>query len=130
MPAPEIEAYRFGRVVIDGQAHNKDSIVLSDRVVGGWWRKERHALHPDDLEAVFEVMPKVLVARQGAYNRMQITGEASQALQAAGIKIVSLRTQKAVETHNILRKMQAVAAALHLTCWGVCHRCVIGRLVN
>jgi hypothetical protein len=53
MPTPEIESCRCGRVVIiDGQVHEQDIIILPDRVVGGWWRKERHALHPDDLKAL------------------------------------------------------------------------------
>ena len=32
MPAPEIEAYRFGYIVIGGQAHDKDAITLPGRV--------------------------------------------------------------------------------------------------
>ena len=98
MPAPEIESYRCGRVVIDGQAHNKDSIILPDRVVGGGWRKERHTLHPDDLGVVFEAAPEVCIVGQGAYSRMQVTKETRQALQAAGIELVALPAQKAVET--------------------------------
>ena len=32
MPAPEIEAYRFGHIVIGGQAYGKDAITLPERV--------------------------------------------------------------------------------------------------
>lgn len=34
MPAPEVESYCFGRIVIDGQVHNKDVIILLNRVAG------------------------------------------------------------------------------------------------
>jgi hypothetical protein len=102
--------------VIDGQVHNKDVIILPDRVIGGWWRKEGHALHPDDLEAVFEAVPQVLVVGQGASSRIQVTQETRPAVQAAGIELVALPTQKAVETYNAMRGERAIAAALHLTC--------------
>jgi hypothetical protein len=72
MPA-KIESYRFGQIVIDGKTHHKDAIILPDRVVAGWWRKEGHALHPEDLEAVVEAAPEVLVVGQGASSLMRVT---------------------------------------------------------
>jgi hypothetical protein len=84
-------------------------------VVGGRWRKEGHILHPDDLEAVFEAAPEVCVVGQGAYGRIHVTQETRQALQAAGIELVVLPAQKAVETYDAVREGRA-AAALHLTC--------------
>jgi hypothetical protein len=114
--AAKIESYQFGRIVIDGQAHHKDVIILPGRVIGGWWRKEGHALHPEDLEAVFEAAPEVLVVGQGAFGLMRVTDETEQALREAGIELIALPTGEAVETHNRLRDERAVAAALHLTC--------------
>jgi hypothetical protein len=116
MPAPQIESYRFGRIVIDGQTHHKDVIILPDRVIGGWWRKEGHALHPDDLEAVFEAAPEVLIVGQGASGLMRVAQETRRALQAAGIELVALPTKEAVEMYNATREERIVAAALHLTC--------------
>lgn len=90
---------------------------MPDRVVERWWRKEGHALHPDDLEVVFEAAPEVCVVGQGASSRMQVTQEETrQSLQAAGTELVAWPTQKAVETYNAMRERRAVAAALHLTC--------------
>jgi hypothetical protein len=116
MPAPKIESYDFGHIIIDGQTYYKDVIILPDRVIGGWWRKEGHALHPEDLEAVFEAAPEVLVVGQGASGLMRATEETAQVLQTAGIELVVLPTRKAVETYNAMREERAVAAALHLTC--------------
>jgi len=116
MSAPQIESYRFGRIVIDGQVHGKDVILLPDRVIGEWWRQEGHRLHPQDLEAVFEALPDVLVVGQGTLSRMQVTQETEQALLAAGIELVALPTQEAVEVYNATHEERAVAAALHLTC--------------
>jgi hypothetical protein len=116
MSAPHIESYRFGRVVVDGQVHKKDLIILPDRVVGGWWRGEGHALHPADLELVFDAQPEVLVVGQGADGLMQVTPETQQALQAAGIQLIARPTGDACRVYNELSPRQSVAAALHLTC--------------
>jgi hypothetical protein len=116
MSPPRIDNYRFGRVVIDGQAYTKDVIILPDRVVDGWWRREGHRLHPDDLETVFDACPQVLVVGEGAYGRLRVPSETRQALQAAGIRLISERTRDACRAYNELCSEQPAAAALHLTC--------------
>ncbi len=116
MATPKIESYRFGRIVIDGEAHDKDVIILPGRVIGGWWRKSGHVLHPEDLDAVFEAAPEMLIVGQGANGRMRVTRETEQALAAADIELVALDTDAAVERYNALREAGNVAAVLHLTC--------------
>ena len=116
MIAPKIDSYRFGQVVIDGDTYTKDVIILPERVIGGWWRKEGHALHPADLEAVIEAAPDVLVVGRGAHGRMKITQGARNALAAAGIELEGENTEAACKRYNQLREKLKVAAALHLTC--------------
>lgn len=116
MTAPRIESYRFGHIVIDGQAHSRDVIILPDRVIGGWWRQEGHALHPGDLQAVFQAAPQALVVGQGANGMMRVTQETRRALHAAGIELVVQATGEACQTYNAMRQERPVAAALHLTC--------------
>jgi hypothetical protein len=115
MSTPYIESYRFGRIVIDGESHDRDVILLPDRVLRGWWRKEGHVLHPDDLKPVFDAAPEVLVVGQGAHGRMRVTSETRAALRKAGIELIILSTEEACETYNRAREKR-VAAALHLTC--------------
>lgn len=112
----KIDSYRFGQIVIDGKVHHSDVIILPDRVIGGWWRKKGHALHPGDLETVFEAAPEALVVGQGDSGLMRVTEETERALQDAGIELIALPTGKAIETYNRLRDERATAAALHLTC--------------
>jgi hypothetical protein len=114
--APRIESYRFGHIQIDGQSFIGDVIVLPDGVVSNWWRKEGHMLYPEDLDAVFEAAPHVLVVGQGLPGRMRVNPATERALQAAGIELVALPTQQACQTYNERCQGQAVAAALHLTC--------------
>lgn len=116
MSVPQIEAYRFGRIVVDGQSYTKDLIILPDRVLAGWWRQEGHNLTLDDLESVLSARPDVLVVGQGAYDRMRITAEVQQALKEADINLIAQSTKEACQTYNQLRERRAVAAALHLTC--------------
>ncbi len=116
MSAPKIETYRFGQLVVDGQIHTKDLIILPDQVVGGWWRQEGHAVHPDDLAAVLNAEPEILIVGQGASGRMHVTPEAEQVLQAASIELVAQPTEPACQTYNRMREQRRVAAALHLTC--------------
>ena len=51
---PAIDGYSFGRVTIDGREETRDVIVLPERVVRGWWRKEGHGLVLEDLDEVLD----------------------------------------------------------------------------
>lgn len=113
---PAIDHYRFGAITVDGQRHTRDLIILPERVIAGWWRKEGHMLHPDDLTVVLEAVPEVLVVGTGAYGMMRVTEETRLALEAAGIRLVVAPTAEAVKTYNDLCEKARVAAALHLTC--------------
>ena len=116
MARARIEGYAFGRIVVDGRAYSADLILLPERIVEGWWRQEGHALHPVDLEAVFDAAPDVLIVGQGAYSRMRVPGETARAVARAGIELIALSTDEAVKRYNGFPGGQRVAAALHLTC--------------
>ncbi|MBN1249250.1 MAG: hypothetical protein JXC32_16445 [Anaerolineae bacterium] len=115
---PKIGGYQFGRIEVDGRTYEQDLIILPDHVVANWWRKEGHVLHAEDLETVLslEDRPQTLVVGQGAYGRMRVAKDAREALDAAGIALISESTEEACETYNALRDQVRVAAALHLTC--------------
>lgn len=116
MGTPNIDSYRFGRIVIDSQPYNQDVIILPDRVIPNWWRREGHSLYAADLEDVLAAEPDLLVVGQGTYGRMGVSDEVRQTLEQAGIELVAEPTKQACETYNQLRDRKAVAAALHLTC--------------
>jgi hypothetical protein len=114
--APIIDSYRFGHLVVDGTAYDADVILLPEQVLSRWWRKEGHTLHPEDIEAVLDRLPEVLVVGQGAYGRLTILPQTRAALQRAGIELVAQPTRQACQTYNELRAQRTTAAALHLTC--------------
>jgi hypothetical protein len=45
---PRIDHYEFGQIVVDARQETKDLIILPDRVVRNWWRRDGHALVLDD----------------------------------------------------------------------------------
>lgn len=116
MKAPEIQDYRFGRMVVDEEEHTQDLILLPDRVAANWWRKEGHRLDVEDLQAVFDAAPEVLVVGTGSYGLMQVPDETCRAVEAAGIELLTARTGKAWQMYNNLRERRRTAGAFHLTC--------------
>ena len=111
-----IEKYNFGRLVVDGQPHTKDLIILPDSVVPGWWRASGHSLAPGDLEAVFAAAPKRLIVGTGRFGMMSVPRETVEVVEGRGIAVEVLRTREACERFNELCGAGETAAALHLTC--------------
>ena len=116
MSVPHIESYEFGKIVINGSTYTKDVILLPSQIISNWWRKEGHYLHVSDLQDVIAAKPQVIVVGQGAYSRMQIKAEVEDALQGAGIELISTSTEKACQEYNRRSGTERAAAALHLTC--------------
>ena len=112
---PSIEQYEFGRIRIDGRDHSRDVIVLPDRVVPDWWRRDGHSLVMEDLDAVLDDLPGTLVVGTGADERMRPDPAALEALRARGIDVETLPTPDAVRRYGELDPA-TTAAALHLTC--------------
>ncbi len=110
-----ISGYRFGHVEVDGEAHGRDVIVLPGRVLGGWWRKDGHALVLEDLEDVLDELPERLVVGTGAAAQMRPDPRALQALRRRGIEVEVLPTPDAVRRFAECDPART-AAALHLTC--------------
>lgn len=111
-----IDSYDFGRIVINGKRYNSDLIVFPDKVRDGWWRKEGHRLHVEDLKDVLEAKPEVLVVGTGYSGLMRVPSETRKYVESEGIELIAQNTTEACKTFNRLVKSRKVVAALHLTC--------------
>jgi len=114
-----IEAYDFGIMVINGKGYTSDLIVYEEQVFDGWWRKEGHKLHMEDLSRIFSFDPKpqVLVVGTGYYGLLKVSSEIEEVLKSHGIEIVAQPTKEAFKTFNKLLELgKLVAGAFHLTC--------------
>lgn len=114
-----IEAYEFGLVTIDGKKYRSDVILLPERVMDGWWRKEGHRLYVEDLREILErrSKPNVLVVGTGFYGRMKVHSEVESTLKSQGIELIIQPTHEAWKTFNkLLESGKQIAAAFHITC--------------
>jgi hypothetical protein len=113
-----IEDYRFGHVVVDGEEHSRDVIVLPGRVIADWWRRDGHSLVIDDLAGVLDELPEHLVVGCGAQGQLRPHPSVVDALAERGVAMEALPTHEAVRRYEELRASNpaATAAALHLTC--------------
>lgn len=110
-----LEDYSFGRVTADGQEQTRDLIVLPDRVVTDWWRRDGHSLVMEDLDEVAGELPERLVVGCGADGRLRPDPAVIEELERRGVEVEVLRTGEAVRRYNDLDERRT-AAALHLTC--------------
>jgi hypothetical protein len=107
--------YSFGRLTVDGQEETKDVIVLPDRVVRGWWRRDGHSLVLEDLADVLDELPGRLIVGTGADGRMRPDSHALEQLRERGVDVEAMPTDEAVRRYGELDP-RSTAAALHLTC--------------
>jgi hypothetical protein len=110
-----VEGYRFGRVLVDGEEHTRDLIVLPYKVVPGWWRRDGHRLALEDLEGVLDELPETLVIGTGEAGRMQPDPGTVKELEERGIAVEALPTPAAIRRYSELAPERAALAA-HLTC--------------
>lgn len=110
-----LEDHSFGRVTVDGQEHTRDLIVLPNRVVSGWWRRDGHSLVMEDLEEVLGELPARLVLGVGAYGRLRPSPAVIAELERRRVRVECLPTDAAVRRYGELDERSTVAA-LHLTC--------------
>lgn len=112
---PEIRDYRFGRLTVDGRQETSDVIVLPERVVRHWWRRDGHALVLEDLHEVLDDLPERLIVGMGAGSQMRPDPALLASLRARGVEVECLPTDRAVIRFGELDPGRT-AAALHLTC--------------
>jgi hypothetical protein len=110
-----LEDYSFGRVTVDGSEETRDLIVLPERVVTNWWRREGHSLAMEDLDEVIDALPERLILGVGAYGQLHPDPGVIAELERRGIAVECLRTEEAVRRYGQLDE-RSTAAALHLTC--------------
>jgi hypothetical protein len=110
-----ISDYEFGRVVVDGEDHARDVIVLPGRVVPDWWRQDGHSLVLADLEDVLDELPERLIVGCGAQGRLRPNPSVLEALAERGVEVEAVPTDEAVRRYGRSDPART-AAALHLTC--------------
>jgi len=112
-----IDHYAFGEITVDGTTYRKDLKIYPDELIPDWWRKQGHALYPEDMPELAHKMPQHLIIGCGANGVLKVPEATRQHLERLGIPFSILPTGEAVQEYNRrLSEKQSVAALLHLTC--------------
>ncbi len=111
-----IDSYHFGQIVVDGKKYSSDVIIFPERVQAAWRRKKSHELLPDEVSQIIAESPEVLIIGTGAMGQMRIASEATQLVEAQGIRLIAVPTGEACDIYNQISSSEKTIAALHLTC--------------
>lgn len=111
-----IDSYSFGNIVINGKRYTSDVIIYPHRVESHWWRLQGHLLQLEDLQAVIDFSPELLIVGTGDSGLMKIAPETEKFFRESPIELVVQRTTEACETYNRFHGDKKTVAALHLTC--------------
>jgi hypothetical protein len=102
---------------VAGKIYSTDLKIIGDTVKDNWWRREGHRLSADDIVDIMESGPDVLVIGTGYAGNLYIPANLRRDLDERGVRLVTGRTQEAVELFNRHRAQnENVAGAFHLTC--------------
>jgi hypothetical protein len=112
-----IESYSFGNMTIRGRHHRNDLKIIDDQIIENWWRREGHALYPEDIDDILYSSIEMLVVGTGASGGMKVTEAAERAIKGKGIELVAVPTNEAVSIFNgLCAQGRRIAGAFHLTC--------------
>lgn len=113
-----IQEYRFGKMVIDGEAYDKDLIIAGGKVMPNWWRNKGHSLQVTDIKSELDQhQPDTLVVGKGQFGMMTLSNEVRRFLHDRGIELIDKKTGKAVQIFNdYFNQGKNVMGAFHLTC--------------
>lgn len=105
-----ISSIRFGSIEIDGKKYDKDVIVQGDGTVRNWWRKEGSRLSLGDLDDLLKSNPKRVIIGNGMYRYLSVLPNIRAAIEAKGVKLDVLQSEKAVEEFNKSKDAQTIIA--------------------
>ncbi len=111
-----IDAYEFGRLIIDGKLFTRDVKIVGEQILPNWWRESGHVLQLKDIPEL-KLNVDAVVIGTGKYGRMQITPEVHQAIVEKNIPYIIEITDIAVTYYNRwVQEGKRVLGAFHLTC--------------
>ena len=112
-----IQKYSFGSMTVNGEKYKKDLKIIRGRVVPSWFRASGHKVAVSDITDILEAKPEVAVFGRGKPGMMKVLPETRQKLEAEGIAVEEMPSDRAVQRFNELFKQgREVAAGFHLTC--------------
>ena len=117
MKTIKIDSCSFGSIIIDGKTYTDDLIILSDgAILKPWWRKRGHQLTMDDLCAVIDSSPEVIVIGTGVSGRVIPDKNLKPDLAKLAIEFIAVPNEEAIKVFNKLAPEKRIGGGFHLTC--------------
>lgn len=117
MTSVKIDAFSFGRMVINGREYLSDLLIHPDgRITDDWRRKSGHRLTADDILDLVQSSPDVIIAGTGVSGEVRPEEDLAAVLSRRRIEFIAAPNREAVDRYNALSSMKRVGACFHLTC--------------
>jgi len=112
----QIDSYRFGEMRIGGKSYRRDLIIMPDRIIDNWRRKEGHRLAIYDLSQITFTGIDCIIIGTGKFGMMKVDNEVVNYFNEQQVKVIILKTADAVQKYNEMFGEKRLSAAFHLTC--------------
>ena len=112
---PKIQKVEFGKIVIDGEEHTENDIVLFwDRVE----RKDKsHHMTLDHFQDIVLREPDIVIFGTGFSDAVKIDTRIMNEAEKHGVEVILRKTPKALEDFKkFSRQGKKVVAVIHTTC--------------
>jgi hypothetical protein len=118
--SPSIKKLSWGRLEVEGHGAFKDAKLFPGGAREWDWGEtgtgHGRGIQRADVEELLEHGATEVVVGTGVYGRLRVGREIIELLEARGIAVHRMRTNKAVELFNELRERKAVGGLFHTTC--------------
>ncbi|MBC8171160.1 MAG: Mth938-like domain-containing protein [Anaerolineae bacterium] len=119
--SPRVNHFKWGVVQVQGYDAPFKDVKLYPGGARAWdWDETgtRHVpgIQPADVEELLTNGATIIILSKGVEERLQVCPETLEMLEARGITIEVLQTEKAIARYNELAQTEAVGALIHSTC--------------
>jgi len=96
-----IQGYESGRILIDGKSYHRGLILTPERILDGWGPSNPADLSEDDVRALIELDPQVIVIGTGQRQVFPSPAVYASAMRH-GVGVEIMDTGAACRTYNIV----------------------------
>ena len=111
-----IDHYKFGEMIIDDKSFHRDLIILPDKIIQNWRRKEGLRLILADISDIPLSQIECLIIGTGKFGMMKVDENVISEMNDKRIECIIEKTGKAVDEYNSIIQYKIVIVAFHLTC--------------
>lgn len=112
----------FGKIKINNREFHDTIILPSGKILEREYEKIKekygtgHVIDDEEIELVLKEKPEIIVIGIGFDGKAELTEKAREKILKENIKLIELKTPKAVEKFLSLKDKKAVAGIFHSTC--------------